>query len=650
MKRQIAKFRQRGPKGPGRTGRPGVDLAATLLDAASDNALLMRLDSTVLVANAAMAGLFRLAPEHLAGERLYDFFPSDVARKWTRAVRQAVEGGAPVNFTETFFGGRELATRVHPLHDEAGAVERVAVFCRDVTAQKAAELERTRLASALEQAADPVILYDEHMRVAYINQAFEAMTGYCLREVRGWPASEFYVGPEQQAGLREIAETLASGDAWTGKVCNTCKGGRVICCHKSVSPIRGKGGVILGFVSVWRDVTALEALERQLRHAQKMEALGTLAGGLAHDFNNILSPIVLLADIGLGQLDEADPLCATFESILKSTDRAGALVRQILGLSRRHESDRPVLLRLSDIILECTTLLRPSLPSTIDIALVTDTERDVIMADPAQVHQLVMNLCTNAGWAMRGAGGVLELRVAEQPVAGHKPGGPGESRVLLRVRDSGHGISPEHLEHIFDPFFTTRSDGTGTGLGLAVVQNIVAQLGGVIKVRSAPGEGACFDILLPRADAPAAPPPVQARPPRQGLRGSGHVLVVDDEQEILSACAKGLRTYGYEVSVCQDGEEALALFRAAPGRYNAVLSDTTMPGLAGPDLVRELLKIEPHLPVILTTGHSDLVTREKAWRLGALEFLAKPYRMDELAALLSRLLGGRARAAAPKEG
>jgi PAS domain S-box-containing protein len=642
MNNPRARSRRQGAQRPPDQNRPGADLAAVLLDAASDHALLMRLDGTVLVANASMAGLFRLAPEKLAEERLYDFFPPDVARRWARAVRQAVESGAPARFEETFFDGRELSIRVHPVCGESGAVERVAVFCRDITAQKAAELERTRLASALEQTADPVILYDEQMRVAYINQAFEAMTGYSLREVRGRPAAEFYVGPEQQAGLREIAETLAGGDAWTGKVCNTCKGGRVICCHKSVSPIRGKGGVILGFVSVWRDVTALEDLERQLRHAQKMEALGTLAGGLAHDFNNILSPIVLLADIGLGQLDGSDPLRATFESILKSAERAGALVRQILGLSRRHEADRPVVLRLSDIILECTTLLRPSLPSSIDIALVADTDRDLILADPAQVHQLVMNLCTNAGWAMRGAGGVLELRVAEQPAVG----GP---RVLLRVRDSGHGISPEHLERIFDPFFTTRADGTGTGLGLAVVQNIVAQLGGTIAVQSAPGEGACFDILLPRAEAPAEAVRAEARRPGRDLRGSGHVLVVDDEPEILSACAAGLRTYGYEVTTCLRGEEALERFRASPGSFAAVLSDTTMPGLAGPDLVRELLKIAPHLPVILTTGHSERVTREKAWRLGALEFLAKPYRMDELAAVLRRLLGTRRGAPAAKE-
>jgi PAS domain S-box-containing protein len=614
--------------------RSETGMAGVLLNAASDHALLMRLDGTVLIANVSMAGLFRLPPESLVHERLYDFLPAELVRKWAKVVAKVVESGLPGHFEESFFSGRELDVRVHPVRGADGGVDCVAVFCRDITEQKAAEQERTRLASALEQTTDPVILYDEMLRVAYINQAFEAMTGYPLQEVRGKPAAMFYVGPDQQDSLGQIIETLASGDAWTGKACNTCKNGGVICCHKSVTPIRGKGGLILGYVSVWRDVTDLESLERQLRHAQKMEAIGTLAGGIAHDFNNILSPIVLLADIGLSQLAPGDPLCATFERILKSASRAGALVRQILSLSRRNEADQPIPLRLTDVLLECMALLRPSLPSTIAINLVTDSERDVILADPAQMHQLLMNLCTNAAWAMRGSGGTLELRVAEREALG--PGsGP---HVLLRVCDTGHGIRPEHLERIFDPFFTTKTDGSGTGLGLAVVQNIVNQLGGTILVRSDPGQGACFEILLPRSDhAPVGQQMEAQRQPRD-IQGAGHVLVVDDEPDILDACVIGLNTCGYEVSACRRGEEALELFRANPERYDAVLSDTTMPGLAGPDLVRELLKIKPHLPVILSTGHSDLVSRKKAWRIGALEFLAKPYRMDELASMLRRLL------------
>jgi len=628
-------------------------MTSALLNATSDHALLMRLDSTVLVANTSMAGLFRLPPEYLAHERLYDFLPAEVVRKWDKAVRQVVESGQTACFEESFFSGRDLDVRVHPVRTGGAAVDRVAVFCRDITEQKAAERERTRLGSALEQTADPVILYDEMMRVAYVNQAFEAMTGYSLNEVRGKPAATFYVGPEQHAVLSRILETLACGDAWTGKVCNTCKDGHVLCCHKTVSPIRGKGGLILGYVSVWRDMTALEALERQLRHAQKMEALGTLAGGIAHDFNNILSPIVLLADIGLCQLPKDDPLHSAFERILKCTLRAGKLVQQILGLSRRHETGQPMPFRIASILDECLTLLRPSLPSTIGIALDVQSPRDVVMADPAQIHQLVMNLCTNAAWAMRGSGGTLRLRIAEREVSrmsdSEFPEAQPGAYVLLSVQDSGQGILPEHLERIFDPLFSTKTDGSGTGLGLAVVQNIVAQLRGAIRIQSVPGQGSCFDILLPRSGNTPQEIPTQIPESAQALAGAGHVLVVDDEPDILEACVLGLSSFGYEVSACLRGEEALELFRADPARFDVVLSDTTMPGLAGPDLVRELLKIDPHLPVILTTGHSDLVSREKAWRIGAQEFLAKPFRMDELAALLRKLLEGKRRRRAAQE-
>ncbi len=621
-------------------------MACALLNAASDHALLLHADGTVLTCNRSMAALFHLEPEQLAGERIYDFLPLEQAVRLAQAVERCAAGRAPETFEESLFGGQELEVRIRPVPGETqGHTPQVAVFCRDVSAQRAAERERTRLASALEQAADAVILFDEQMRVEYLNQSFEAMTGYTLRELRGRPVGVLYEGDEQRRCLGEIAESLSRGDAWSGKGCNTCKDGRVICCHKTVAPIRGKGGRILGHVSVWRDVTDVEILERQLRQAQKMEVIGTLASGIAHDFNNILAPIVLLSDVGLNGLPEDDPMRPTLERILKASLRAGDLVRQILSLGRKLESDQPRPLRLGAVLQECLALLRPGLPSTIGISIQVHTNADLILADPAQTGQLVMNLCTNAAWAMRGAGGVLSFSLGERLVP---PGGdplfpeaqPGR-HVLLRVQDTGQGIAAEHLERIFDPFFSTKTDGSGTGLGLAVVRNIVTHLHGAIRVESQPGKGATFEVLLPQADslpesAAQGPSPSPAPP-----LGGGRILVVDDEPDILDACALGLSSFGYQTECRQSGEEALELFRRDPHGFDAVITDTTMPGLAGPELVRELLKIDPHLPVILTTGHSALVSRERAWRLGAQEYLIKPFRADVLAGALARLLKGR---------
>jgi len=430
---------------------PQADMASALLNAASDHALLMCADGTVLTTNNSMARIFRLRPEQLAGESIYDFLPCHEAQKLAKAVRNCLAANLPLHFEDALSTGQELEIRMHPVPGDGGAADRVAVFCRDISEQKAAERDRTRLASALEQAADAVILFDEQMCIEYLNQSFEAMTGYTLRELRGRSVTFLYDGLEQMARLNEVSEALARGDVWSGKACNICKDGQVICCHKTVAPIRGKGGCILGYVSVWRDVTAVETLERQLRQAQKMEAIGTLASGIAHDFNNILSPIVLLADIGLRQLAQGDPLRASLESILKAGLRAGDLVRQILGLGRRLECDQPKPLRLAAILQECLALVRPGLPSSIGISLKAHTERDVIMADPAQLHQLVMNLCTNAAWAMRGTGGTLEFGITEQ-VLGPRgdpefPAAEPGSYVLLRVRDSGHGDGQQERKY-----------------------------------------------------------------------------------------------------------------------------------------------------------------------------------------------------------
>ena len=483
-------------------GGPDSDeIARWLLEATTDYALLMEPDGTVCVVNERLAELLGMDSIELQGRCIYDYYKPETAAK-RRAVADLVcLHKAPIRFDDKTSDGRILDTRVQPLLDRTGQVCRIAVYVTDVTHQVRTEQDRFLLASAIEQAAEAVVIMDPNLIIRTVNQTFEEMTGYSAREARGMPVERLYVGRRQQAVLRRISATLARGDSWSGRSVNTRKDGSLVLVAKTVSPIRGRRGAIHGFVSLWRDETREAELEKQLRHAQKMEAVGTLAGGIAHDFNNVLGPIILHSELGLGMLEADEPARAHFGHILDAAERARGLVNQILKLSRRAESDETIPFRLSLLLKECLKLLRPTLPSSIRIETELSTDRDVILADPTEIHQLIMNLATNAAHAMEDTGGALTFRVGlshqEETVTGVLSQAAPGRYVALTVADTGKGMDPAVREHIFDPFFTTRGDRRGTGLGLAVVHNIVTGLGGAVLVDSEPGKGASFLILLP---------------------------------------------------------------------------------------------------------------------------------------------------------
>ncbi len=477
-------------------------MARWLLEATTDYALLMEPDGTVCLCNERLADLLGMDVPDLRGRCIYDFFKPETAAK-RRAVADLVcRHKAPIRFDDHTSDGRVLDTRIQPLLDGEGGVCRLSVHINDITHRLRAEEDRFLLASAIENAAEAVIITDPNLVIRTVNQTFEEMTGYGAHEARGMPLERLYVGRRQQAVLRRISATLARGDAWSGRTVNTRKDGSLCVVAKTLSPIRGRRGAILGFVSVWRDVTREAELEKQLRHAQKMEAVGTLAGGIAHDFNNVLGPIILHAELGLALLGPDEPGHGHFTHILDAAERARGLVNQILKLSRRNESEETIIpFRLTLLLKECLKLLRPTLPASIRIETELCTDRDVILADPTEIHQLIMNLATNAAHAMEGTRGVLTFRVGlsyqNETVSGVLSQAAPGRYVALTVTDTGRGIEPAVLEHIFDPFFTTRGGGKGTGLGLAVVHNIVTGLGGAVLVDSEPGKGASFLILLP---------------------------------------------------------------------------------------------------------------------------------------------------------
>lgn len=618
-----------------------ADMVRSLLNATPDCALLIDLRGNVLAVNAAMAAHFHLTEQEILGERIYDFFSYEKFLKWKAAVESAIRSREIVFFEDLDREGRIFDTRVHPVLDNDGEVPRIAVFARDVTESKQAEDERTRLMSAIEQAAEAVIISDASHRIRYVNQAFESMTGFSRKDVFGLGADVLYQGESQKRAYEGVVKTVGRGDVWVGRTGNTRKDGTVIQLEKTVSPIRGKYGVILGYVSVWRDVTQDAILERQLRQSQKMEAIATLASGIAHDLNNILSPIIMQAELGLCHHVEPSPTGKSFRQILAAAERAAALVDQIMKLGLRREADEPTQFRLSSIVRECLKLLRPSLPSTIKIDRELESSTDTILADATQLHQVIMNLCTNAAHAMRSKGGVLTLCIRDLELAetgrGVFPDLPSGSYVLLTVRDTGKGIAPEQLDRIFDPFFTTKRSGAGTGLGLTMVQAIVAQLKGAIKVESAPGEGAAFHIALPKSAACERPARVR-EPAVRSLHGEERILLVDDEKLLLAANRAALKQLGYRVTVSAEPAPALKLVAENPGGYDLVLTDMTMPGMTGLDLARELHALAPGLPVMLSSGYGDIVSRDLARACGVRKILRKPYRMETLARAIRQAL------------
>jgi len=408
----------------------------------------------------------------------------------------------------------------------------------------------------------------------------------------------------------------------------------------SITDSAGSAG---NYAALIRDVTHEVHLERQLRQAQRMEAIATLAGGIAHDFNNNLASIITCAEMARDDLPEGSPTRELLDVVLKSGLRGKNLVKQILTFSCQGEQERkPVQVEM--IVHECLRLVRASFPSSIEIHCRMAEHLGMVMADPTQIHQIVMNLCTNAGHAMREKGGVLEIvmnttRLEYDDIAGFPELSPG-NYLRMAVKDTGHGMDRETMDRIFDPFFTTKKHTEGTGLGLSVIHGIVRNYGGAITVASEPEKGATFTVYLPRIEGKGDP--VLDEPAQPVLRGRERILLVDDEQEVAYSGGKMLERLGYEVQVRVDSREALDLFRSDPGRFDLVITDQAMPGISGVELAREVTGIRPGIPVILCTGFGhDLngsLSPEKRHEAGIRELALKPLDRGELAGMVRRVL------------
>ena len=418
--------------------------------------------------------------------------------------------------------------------------------------------------------------------------------------------------------------------------------------HKAV--FRNPDGSAGGIIGTMEDITERKRAEQQqmiveaqLRQAQKMEALGTLAGGISHDFNNILGIIIGFAELAYWDVGENSPAGKSLKNILQATNRAKALVQQILSFCRgSSEENKPVQLGL--IVKEVLKMLRASLPSTIDIRQ-NVASKAVVLADPTQIHQILMNLCTNAAQAMQENVGVLEVSLTDTVIGPESvdtyPDIPFGPYVTLSVRDTGTGISPAIIGRIFDPFFTTKAPGIGTGLGLSVVHGIVKSCGGTIKVESLPGQGTTFHLFFPAMERD------QLREIVETIslpRGRERILFVDDEPALVETANEMLGRLGYDVICRTNGMEAREAFvhQSKEKPFDLVITDLTMPHFTGIELVRELLRIDPGISVILCTGFSEKMDEEKAKSLGISGVLFKPVAIRDFAEMVRNILDKRA--------
>jgi PAS domain S-box-containing protein len=495
--------------------------------------------------------------------------------------------------------------------------------------------QRDWLDVALASLGEAVITTDTRLTVTFFNQAAENLTGWQALDAHGHPLTailHLVDEPTRQPVTVPLDQVVQEGIV-TGFGEQTLlmrPDGYMRAIAGCATPIRDAQGQVQGLVLVVRDITAPRRVEAQLRQSQKLAAIGTLAGGIAHEFNNVLASIIGFTELTVDDVSPESRAWQNLQKVLQAGLRAKQVVQQLLAFSRQSPPVRESV-QLDQIIRETLTLLRASLPSTITLQYYGKPGGGPVLADPAQMHQVVMHLGANAADAMRETGGRLEVSLDTMQVLAEAADLPYLSPgayVRIRVRDTGCGMSPEVQERIFEPFFTTKDVGEGTGLGLSTVHGIISSHGGTITVSSRRGRGTTFTVYLPRRErVPALATPPPAPLPRE----QGCVLMVDDEAMLVQLGCAQLERLGYEAVGCTDSRAALDTFRAAPTRFDLVISDSTMPGITGMTLARELQRIRPGLPIILCSGSHENLAPERATTQGIAAVLPKPWTPQELA-------------------
>ena len=582
-----------------------------------------------------------LPQNKILGRTVNDLFPEDIERQYSENDLKALLGDSPSNFEEYALvedGLHAFLSVKFPLRNAKGEVFGLGAICTDITDSKKSEMERQLLESAIEQAAEVVVITDVAGNIVYVNPAFERVTGYSMLEVIGKNTRILKSGEHDREFYQNLWSTIKRGEVWEGRFINRSKSGRVYYEDATISPVREPSGKIVNFVAVKRDVSEHLELSMKLQQAQKMEAVGTLAGGVAHDFNNILQVTLGYTDLMLNDAHLPEGYRSDLQKIRDSAVRGADLVQRLMTFSRKTQTN-PQPINLNTRVAELGKILERTIPKMISIQLNLDQNLKTINADPTQIDQILFNLSVNARDAMPD-GGSLEFQTAnvdlDEQFADRLSDLKAGSYVMLRVSDSGSGIDKDYLEHIFEPFFTTKGVNQGTGLGLAIVHSVVQQHGGHISCESQPGKGTTFKILLPAFVSDEHVGECSEQPHHLG--GSETILIVDDEKMVRDLSSRIMTRAGYRVIEASSGEEAIEIYSRKMDSIDLVALDLIMPGIGGKHCLEKLLEINRNVKVIIASGYLsenevDVIPAEMVKG-----FIHKPFEMGEMLMVIRNAL------------
>ena len=576
---------------------------------------------------------YNIKEENIIGKHHYEIFP-DLPQKWRDVHQKALAG--EVSSSEEDSYEREDGSidwtrwECRPWHEVDGSIGGFIIYTEVITERKQAEMEllksKEEWVKTFDAIQDIITIQDKDMRIVKANKAAHDILQIEPGELVGKFCYEVFRGTSQPCQHCPELETFKDIQHHEANITHENLG-KIF--HVTSSPIFDERDEFTHIIHIAKDITEHKKMERELFQAHKMEAIGTLAGGIAHDFNNILAPIYGYVELAMIKASQYPEISKDLEEVRKAAERAKEMVQQILTFSKQDSGElSPTQVHL--IINEALNLLRGSIPATIEIRHGIDQNCGNVLANPTKIHQVLLNLCTNAYHAMRDTGGILGVSLApiELSVKDYvnkfnlKPG----KYLHLEVSDTGHGIDRKTQERIFEPYFTTKTEGEGTGMGLSVTHGIVKGLGGSITVYSEPGEGTSFHVYLPVIESSISQMEISSEEPVP--HGTERIMVIDDEEIIRNMETDLLVGLGYNVESFANPLDALECFIKQPDKFDLLITDMTMPGMTGDKLAQKIMAVRPNMLMILCTGFSDLINEKIAKAKGFNEYITKPFFLD----------------------